>query len=166
MFPIDDAIMINELHLMTKPGFCVVWWSRRDDNVENQSWDVKCINTLRARQGCRHFCRWHFHMHYLERKLLNYETSLKYVPRDLIYNKLSLVQITGCRRTGDKPWSEPMMVWFTDADMRHSQPQWNTNPRKLSIAQTHVYHKAFSTVRSHDHQGVSNHRQFVSFFSS
>ena len=36
--------------------------------------------------------------------------SLKYVPQALIDNKPSLVQIMGCRWTGDKPLSEPLMV--------------------------------------------------------
>ena len=36
--------------------------------------------------------------------------SLKYVPYGPIDNKPSLIQMMGCRRTGDKPLSEPMMV--------------------------------------------------------
>ena len=35
--------------------------------------------------------------------------SLKYVPLGLIDNKPSLVQIMGCRRTGDNPLSELIM---------------------------------------------------------
>ena len=36
--------------------------------------------------------------------------SLKYVPKGPINNKPSLVKIMGCRRTGDKPLYEPIMV--------------------------------------------------------
>ena len=35
--------------------------------------------------------------------------SLKYVPYGLIDNKL-LVEIMGCRQSGDKPLSQPMMA--------------------------------------------------------
>ena len=31
------------------------------------------LNTLRPRQDGHHFCRWHFHMHFLEWKLLNFK---------------------------------------------------------------------------------------------
>ena len=41
--------------------------------------------------------------------------SLKHVPYGPIDNKPSLVQIMGCHRTDDKPISEPMMVYSTDA---------------------------------------------------
>ena len=36
--------------------------------------------------------------------------SLKFVPKDPIYNISALVQIIACRQPGDKPLSEPMMV--------------------------------------------------------
>ena len=42
------------------------------------------------------------------------------VSKGPIDNKPALVQIMACRRTGDKPLSEPMMAYFTDAYMRHS----------------------------------------------
>ena len=35
-------------------------------------------------------------------------------------DKSALVQIMAWRRSGDKPLSEPMMVYLTDAYMRHS----------------------------------------------
>ena len=46
--------------------------------------------------------------------------SLKFVPEVPIYNKQALVQIMAWRLTGDKPLSEPMMAYFTDAYMCHS----------------------------------------------
>ena len=52
--------------------------------------------------------------------LLKTKISLKYVPEGPMDNKRSLVQIMGCRRTGDKPLFEPMMVYFTNAYWRHS----------------------------------------------
>ena len=45
--------------------------------------------------------------------------SLKYVRQGLTANTPSLVQVMGCRQTGDKPLSEPMMVQFTVTYMRH-----------------------------------------------
>ena len=41
--------------------------------------------------------------------------SLKFVPSSLIDNKSALVHAMACRRTGDKPLPEPMMIHFTDA---------------------------------------------------
>ena len=49
--------------------------------------------------------------------------SLKFVPRRPIDNKPVLVQVTACRRTGDKPLLELMLTHFTDANMRH-QERW------------------------------------------
>ena len=46
--------------------------------------------------------------------------SLKYVPCGLIDNKPPLIQIMGCRRTSEKPLSEPMKGQFADAFMRYS----------------------------------------------
>ena len=48
--------------------------------------------------------------------------SLKLVPQGPINNIPALVQIMAWRRPGDKPLSEPIMVQFTDAYMRHSAP--------------------------------------------
>ena len=45
--------------------------------------------------------------------------SLKIVLKGPIDNNPALVQITAWRRIGDKPLSEPMLTWFTDAYMRH-----------------------------------------------
>ena len=45
--------------------------------------------------------------------------SLNFVPKDLIHNDQALVQIMAWRRIGDHPLSEPMLIWGTDAYMRH-----------------------------------------------
>ena len=49
-----------------------------------------------------------------------YQISLKLVPKDPINNILVLVRIMVWCWPDDKPLSEPMMVCFTDAHMRHS----------------------------------------------
>ena len=46
--------------------------------------------------------------------------SLTFVPMCPIHNIPALVQTMAWRRPGDKPLSEPIMAWFTDACMRHS----------------------------------------------
>ena len=45
-----------------------------------------------------------------ENILILIKISLKFVPMGPINNIPSLVQIMACRRPGDKPLSEPMMV--------------------------------------------------------
>ena len=57
------------------------------------------------------FCRRHFQIHFLERKVwISIKVSLKFVPKGPINNIPSLVQIMAWRLPGDKPLSEPMMV--------------------------------------------------------
>ena len=45
--------------------------------------------------------------------------SLKFVPMSLIDNKEALVQVMAWRRTGDKPWPEPMLSQIRDTYMRY-----------------------------------------------
>ena len=50
-------------------------------------------------------------MHFLKKKILiSINFSLKFVPKGLVNNIATLVQIMAWRRPGDKPLSEPMMV--------------------------------------------------------
>ena len=51
---------------------------------------------------------------------ISIKTSLQFVLKSPINNFPALDQIMACRRPGDKPLSEPMMVYITDAYMRHS----------------------------------------------
>ena len=46
---------------------------------------------------------------------------MQFVPKGPIDNKSALVHVTAWRRSGDKPLTEPMMVWFTDAYASLSQ---------------------------------------------
>ena len=45
--------------------------------------------------------------------------SLQFDPRSPIDTYSVLVQVMAWRRKGDKPLSEPMLTWFSDAYMRH-----------------------------------------------
>ena len=49
------------------------------------------------------------------------QIALKFVPIPMspIVNMAALVRVVAWRRTGDKPFPEPMMTRFTDAYMRH-----------------------------------------------
>ena len=54
-----------------------------------------------------------------EKFSISIQISLKFVPKGPIENKSVLVKVMAWRRTGDKPLSEPMLPWFTDAYMGH-----------------------------------------------
>ena len=45
--------------------------------------------------------------------------SLKFIPKGPIVSKSVLVQVMAWRRTGDKLLLEPMLIQFTDANIRH-----------------------------------------------
>ena len=55
-----------------------------------------------------------------EQLLYFIQIAPKYVPKGPVNNAPALVLIMACRRTGDKPLSEPMIVYFHDACIRHS----------------------------------------------
>ena len=52
--------------------------------------------------------------------MISIKISLKFIPKGPINSIPALVQIMAWRRPDDKPLSKPMMVYFTDAYMRHS----------------------------------------------
>ena len=52
---------------------------------------------------------------------MNFDSNFtEFVPKGPINNIPALVQVMAWRRPGEKPLSDPMMVKFTDAYMRHS----------------------------------------------
>ena len=78
------------------------------------------FNTLRLRQNGHHFAGDIFKCIFLKKNVWIFiQMSLKLIPKSLIANKLSFVQIMAWRRSGAKPLSEPMLVYLTDAYMRH-----------------------------------------------
>ena len=93
----------------------VVGWSEFVQLID------RCFNTLRLRKNGPHspddISKWIF---LNENARISINISLKFAPRGLINNIPSLVQIMAWCRSGDKSLSEPMMVKFTDAYMRHS----------------------------------------------
>ena len=82
------------------------------------------INTLRPRQNGRDFADDIFKRIFLnENVLISLKISLKFVPKGLINNIPALVQIMACRRPGDKPLSEPMLVKLPTR-ICVTRPQW------------------------------------------
>ena len=83
------------------------------------------FNTLRPRQNGRHFAddiiKWIFMN---ENVWISIYISLKFVPRGPINNIPALVQVMAWRRLGDKPLSEPMMVWLL-THICVTRPQWD-----------------------------------------
>ena len=55
------------------------------------------------------FSRWHFHVHFLQWKCMNFDKDFTYVCSEGSNNIPALVQIA-LHQSGDKPLSEPMMV--------------------------------------------------------
>ena len=55
-------------------------------------------------------------------KMLEFRLKFQWIffPKGSTYNIAALVRIMAWRRPGDKSLSDPMMVWFTAAYMRHS----------------------------------------------
>ena len=53
-----------------------------------------------------------------EKFCISIQIPAKFVPKGPIDNNPALVKIMAWRRKGDKPLSEPMLTWFTDAHMQ------------------------------------------------
>ena len=78
------------------------------------------FNTLRPRQNGRCFADDTFKRIFLnENIIISIKISLKFVPMVRINSTPALVQIMTWRWPGDRPLSGPMMVFLTDAYMRH-----------------------------------------------
>ena len=81
------------------------------------------LNTLRPRQNGRHFADDTFKRIFMnENDRISINISLKFVPKGLINNIPALVQIMAWRRPGDKPLSEPMLV-FVPTHICVTRPQ-------------------------------------------
>ena len=84
-------------------------------------WIQTYVNTLRLGQNCRHFADDIFKCISLNENVwILLKFSCKCVPKVRINDIPALVQIMALVRPGDKTLSRPMMVYLTDAHMRHS----------------------------------------------
>ena len=82
------------------------------------------INTLRPRQNGCHFADATFNRIFVnENVLILIKFSLKFVPKGPINNIPALVQMMACRRSGDKPLSETVVVSLL-THICVTQPQW------------------------------------------
>ena len=80
---------------------------------------MQILNSSPPGQNGHHFADDIFKCIFVNEKFcILIEISLKFVPKGLIDNNPALVQITAWRWIGDKPLSEPMLTWSTDAYMR------------------------------------------------
>ena len=83
-----------------------------------------CFITLRLRQNGRHFPDDVFKcIFWTENVWISLKISLKFVPKFRINNIPALVQIMACRRPGEKPLFEPMMVNLL-THICVTRPQW------------------------------------------
>ena len=79
------------------------------------------INTLRLRQYSCHLPDDIFKCIFLNENVwILIKISLKFIPMGPIDNIPALVQVMAWHQSGNKPLSEPMMVFLTDSYMHHS----------------------------------------------
>ena len=105
-----------------------VWWEWRNAASNSRpsrkllrslSWELKNRNVIWAwthppEQNCRLFADDIFRCIFLNEKCcILIEISPKFVPKGSIDNNPAPVQIMAWRLIGEKPLSEPMLIWFT-----------------------------------------------------
>ena len=91
---------------------------------------IDSLNTLRPRQDGRHFAGDTFKCIFLNENVrISIKISLKFVAKGPINNIQALLQIMAWRRPGDKPLSEPMLV-FIPTHICVTRPQWVKYPNK------------------------------------
>ena len=109
--------------VMRKAFPCHAWRHHLSELVLRQSWTQFPLlpnNTLGPRQDGRHFADDIFKRIFLNENVwISIHISLKFNPGPMEDIPV-LVQIMAWCRPGNKPLSEPMMVWFPDAYTRHS----------------------------------------------
>ena len=86
---------------------------------------------------------------------ISIEISLKLVPKGPINNIPALVQIMAWRRSGNKPFSEPMLVCLL-THICITRPQWV----KLNASLDHI------TVISHESHGILDHQLLECLFNN
>ena len=91
--------------------------------VTADRWSGAILLTLKLtpKQNCHHIADYIFICIFLNENVwISLKTLLKFVPKVLINNIPTLVPIMVWCQPGDKPLSGPIMVYLTDAYMRHS----------------------------------------------
>ena len=98
---------------MSEPGIHAV-------SQDNTSLLLTLVIKLRQRQNGKQFADDIFKSIFLyENCWILIQISLKFVPKGPINKKPELIQKMAWHQAGNKPLSEPMMVYFTDAYLCH-----------------------------------------------
>ena len=93
-------------------------------NNTNGYKDALSQNTLRLRQYSHHFTDDTFKLIFFNENVRIWKKiSLRFVPKGPINNILALVQVMACCWPGNKPLSEPMIVWLL-IHICVTRPQW------------------------------------------
>ena len=108
--------------------FCHHWFNNSGSREHSPSGYITFkrdhVNTLRPRQQGRHFPDNIFKCILLNENVwISIRISVKFVPKVLINNTPSLVEIMAWCRSGDKPFSQPMMVSLL-THICVTRPQW------------------------------------------
>ena len=108
---------IISIHINRDP--CI--WFIQTEQIQLAAVSVLCtFNSSPTGQNGRHFPDDIFKCIFMNEKcFILIQISLKFVPKFLINNISSLVQIMAWRQSGDKPLSGTMLTQFTDAYMWH-----------------------------------------------
>ena len=103
----------------------LVWWHIKGI----LHWWQEGVFSLNQLYSCRCWIPPSHHEHieaetkwppFSRRQFLEWKTSLKYIPNGPVNNYSSLVEMMAWRRSGDKPLSQPMIVYLTGGYRRHS----------------------------------------------
>ena len=108
-------------HIQSYPRFTqFVVLAPRLQSISSLNYIYHDANSSPPGQNGRHFTDDIFKCILMNEKnsILN-RLSLKFDPKGLINNSPALVQIINCRRSGDKPLSEPMLTQLIHAYIRH-----------------------------------------------
>ena len=105
-------------------------------NYLSMQWIVKRVpmisNTLRPRQDGRYFADDVSKCIFLNENVwISLKIPFEFVPKGPINNIPALVQIMAWRRPGDKPLSEPMLI-FVPTHICVTRPQWVNSSRDVA----------------------------------
>ena len=108
--------------------------------------NVVPFNTLRPRQNGRHFPDDIFKWIFLNENVwISINISPKFVPRGPINTIPTLVQVMAWRRPGDKPLSEPMMVYLL-THICVARPQWVNRSLPAPLIEKNMMYKICSVI--------------------
>ena len=144
-------LWVHVVHFQYSPSLCQWQWDNRMIVSMSVKWSWKIlakltINTLRPRQDGRYFADDILKCIFLnENAWISLKIPLMFVPGGPINNIPALVQIMAWRRPGDKPLSEPMLV-FVPTHICVTRPQW-VNRIQIYVTMSYIIRQIFSRIR-------------------